>query len=144
MTLACVTADAMAIGSTSGPMSPLSVAETPLKKRSTRSAPGKADNPAFETPNDHLDIEGLWHLPILSYPAKAYVCRPGHVASLRELLAGGTVERDGAVLSAPCLRLRAVLPRPVGGIRQPGAHLHRICLLLFILGELARTCAQIH
>ena len=59
-------------------------------------------------------------LPLLRHTLDAYLCRSWHVPALRALSARGPARRDGAVLSAPCLRLRKLLSGSAPGIRQPG------------------------
>ena len=60
------------------------------------------------------------------------------------LSAGGPVEPDGGVLSAARVRVRALLSRAAGGIRQPGGDLHRVRLFLVLLGQLAGPCQGLH
>ena len=59
-------------------------------------------------------------------------------------LSGSTAQPDGALLSAPRQGLRPVLPRPGGGVRAPGAHLHRLRVLLVVLGQLAPARQGLH
>src|SRR5256885_5537025 len=76
-------------------------------------------------------------LPLLLGTASPDVRRSGHVAPLRKLLARRGAEPGGAVLPPPRIRVRAVLPRPGGAIREPRGDLHRVRLFLLLFRQLA-------
>ena len=77
-------------------------------------------------------------LPLLLGTPPAHVRRSRHVTALRELRSCGAARGDGAVLSAARPGLRAMPAGAARGVRRTGGDLHRIRLLLLLLGLLGR------
>src|SRR4029077_1032762 len=81
---------------------------------------------------------------VLRVALDPHVRRSWQVAALRELSLGGSARPDGAILSAPRVCLRRVLPRSAEGIREWRGDLHRIRVLLVILRLVAGAREALH
>src|SRR5690349_15171273 len=66
--------------------------------------------------------------------------RPRHVAAVREHPVTTAARRDGAILSAPCLRLRSLLPGSAQSICKSSAHLRGIRIFFVLFDDLGRSC----
>ena len=84
-----------------------------------------------------------WLLPDLQPVPRDDLRRPRNVAALRKLPHGRRNQSDGAVLSAARAGLRRLLPGAVAGVREAGAHLHRIRVLLVLFDVLGRARAPL-
>ena len=77
-------------------------------------------------------------------PVSRVVCDLGSLAAVRELPHRRPAQPDGAVLPAAGRRLRAVLAGAAGAVRGPGGDLHRVRLLLVLLGLLGAPRPRLH
>ena len=82
-------------------------------------------------------------MSLVQCPAHDNLRRPRHVSAVRELSYGRPNQPDGAVLSAARAGLRRLLPGSVAGVREAGAHLHRVRVLLIVFDVLGRACAPL-
>ena len=78
-------------------------------------------------------------MPLLRSSAAPHLRRSRHVAAVRELRASRARQRDGAVLPAARQGLRALPARTARGVRVRRGHLHRVRVLLVVLGLVGRA-----
>ncbi len=90
-------------------------------------------------PKAHWSSSEPLLLSLLWHSARARRRRPRHVAALRELPRGRPARSDGALLPAQRVGLREMLPRPTQRVRRAGGDLHRVRLLLVVLGIVAQA-----
>ena len=82
-------------------------------------------------------------MPPLRGAARADRRRPGQVAALPDRAHDGAARAGRGLLPAPRTRVRAVLARPDSRVRAARGHLHRVRVLLGVLGLVGRARAPL-